>query len=194
MNRRAVFVFVCLWAAVGLIALLPNRTPEPTRPGALSQSGLWEDPPPNRVAKPDKDDEPAVPAKPDGVDAVIKAAGIGSTLKLSKLALELGLIDKLPDPFDHRKPADAIKAAQAMDQAFPREWFGDDFSYEVSTTDGRLIIHVSKDFLELDEERKEKRFGQLSRIWKMTKFTRDYGFSPTVEFRSKEGWTQTIEK
>lgn len=177
-------------AAVGAVALLPPRPEDPVPSSANRRSILWDVPPPKKSAKSDGDDKPV---EFDRFDMAVKAAGVASTLKLSKLALELGLIDKLPEPFDHRNPADAIKAAQAMHKAFPKDILGDDFSYEISTNDGRLIVRLSTDFLRLDEELRESRMERLGRIWKMTKFTRDYGFSPTIEFRSKDGIT-TIEQ
>lgn len=189
MYFRILFVSLCVLASVGIIAKLPSRTQGTARSDANGATDVQKDEPQKASTEAGQSDDPA---KPAGADSQPNVVGIASTGGLSRLAHELGFIDELPKPLDHRKPADAAKAAKAMREAFPKDKFGD-YSFGVSTKDGHLIVHVSEDFLELDEDRINRRMGQYTRIWRLTKFTREYGFSPIVEFRARSGWTKTMK-
>lgn len=186
MNRRALIVLAVVWAGIGTVALLAY---------------IFRDPPVVETRKPERrraveqTAEEKKAADKEAFDTAMKGATeIGATLKLSKMAFDLGLIEKLPDPFDHRKPADAAKAAAAMSRVFPKDVLGDYWTWEVSTDDGRLILNVSPEFLALEPKVRRQTMDSLFNIWQSTKFTIDYGFSRTIEFRSKDGWKEVIEK
>lgn len=186
MNRRAMFVLAVVWGGIGAVAFVAY---------------LLREPPVVETRKPERRRNVEMTAEQKKADdkkafdnAMKGATEIGATLKLSKMAFELGLIDKLPDPFDHRKPEDAAKAAAAMSRVFPKSVLGDYWTWEVSTDDGRLILHVSPEFLALEPDVRRQTMDSLFNIWQSTKFTVDYGFSKTIEFRSKVGWKEVIEK
>jgi len=84
----------------------------------------------------------------------------------------------------------AVMCAEKSAAEFEKSLFADapDFKasihfFDVSTADGSLIVHLTKEIVEAPEEVRKSATDAVVRAWRESRYTQRHGFSAAVEFR-----------
>jgi hypothetical protein len=110
--------------------------------------------------------------------------------------LDKAFFNPSKDSTDFRSAESGSKAARAFESFFhvAGAWMREFFStFEVATTDGRLIVNVTDKFQKFGVAWRRPAMKQIAKLWEDTAYTREHGFSKAVEFRGPNGWRETVK-
>ena len=192
----AIGILIGLALLVGIVFLTSRSQEmsgpqEPTRVEGERRTEVLPEPKPAATTAPPKSPRNAE------LDTVEEAArATAKRLLNAQDEIDKAFFDPPNDSTDFRSAESAAKAARTFESVFHAAgpWMREMFSsFEIATTDGRLIVNVTDMFQKPSAAWRGLAMKQVAKLWEDTAYTRKHGFSKAVEFRGPNGWRETVK-
>jgi hypothetical protein len=195
-TKLATAILICLAVLVGIV-FKTSQSDETTQfkeskkdePRARIETSKAPDPATTTTL-------PKISRSANGESVEEAARGTAKRLLAAQDEIDKAFFSPPDDSTDFRSAESAAKAARAFESVFHAmgPWMREMFSsFEIATTDGRLIVNVTDKFQKPSAAWRGPAMKQVAKLWEDTAYTRKHGFSKSVEFRGPNGWRETVK-